>query len=307
MEDYAAQRAVSPDPAPEAPALEPAAPSAQEPANSGTAEPQETATDPAAQPEAPQESPQQREQQRRARGVQKRIDELTRNAAEANRRADLLLEAHRELVARTARGEPGQPQQPPTAETQRPREEDFPGDYRSFLRAEAQWEARQVAQEALQQEREARQREVQQREQETQHAQAIAQVETVLTDFGKRNAEYAKAAPDFAEASHALDHIEVGPHNVPMVQTILLRPDSAKILHHLGLNPAEAERISSLPHALQGAAIGEFAASVNRAPRPSNAPTPGRPVSGMRPPNAGVPASNSMDDYASWRTRKTRA
>ena len=183
--------------------------------------------------------------------MQKRIDELTRRAAESDRRADMLLEANRELVARVTRGEqPANPQQRPQAPEQtdaRPREEDYPGDYRAFLRAEAQWEARQVTQQALQQERDARERETRQQREQEQTRQQLAQVETVLTDFGKRVNEYAKQAPDYIEATHALDHIEIGPHNAPMVQTILLRPDNAKILHHLSMNPGEAERISALP------------------------------------------------------------
>lgn len=310
MDDYVAQRdALSqPEQAPDAPANEPAAPSAQETAIPGTADPQQSATDPAAVP--PQQDGPQQQEQRRVRGVQKRIDELTRRAAEADRRADMLLEANRELVARhTREGEPQahQQRQPAEQTDARPREEDYPGDYRAFLRAEAQWEARTVTQQALQQERQAREREADQQRQHAETQRQVAQVESVLNDFGKRNADYAKAAPEFAEASHALDHIEVGPHNAPMVQTILLRPDSAKILHHFAMHPGEAERIASLPPALQGAAVGEFAATINRAPRPSNAPAPGRAVSGIRPPSSGAPASNSMDDYASWRSRQTRA
>ena len=86
MDDYAAQREaqMQPAPAPEAPAIEPAAPSAQEAAIPGTAEQHDPAFDPAAaqpQPESPQHV-----EQRRARGVQKRIDELTRRAADSDRR-----------------------------------------------------------------------------------------------------------------------------------------------------------------------------------------------------------------------------
>ena len=309
MEDYAAQREASPAPAPDAPALSPAAPSAQDPANSGPADLQQpTADDPAAAPPQQPDTPQQQEQ-RRNRGVQKRLDELTRARADAERRADMLLEANRELVARVARGDtPAAPvQQPQAPVDDRPKESDYPGDYRAFLRAEAEWVAAQKVEKVLQQDREAREREQQTQREQQAHQQQIAQVETVLTDFGKRNAEYAKAAPDFAEASHALDHIEVGPHNAPMVQTILLRPDSAKILHGFAMNPGEAERIAALPPALQGAAVGEFAASVNRAPRPSTAPPPGRAVTGMRPPSSGAPSSSSMEDYAVWRSRQKRA
>ena len=92
MEDYAAQREASPAPAPDAPALSPAAPSAQDPANSGPADLQQpTADDPAAAPPQQPDTPQQQEQ-RRNRGVQKRLDELTRARADAERRADMLLE-----------------------------------------------------------------------------------------------------------------------------------------------------------------------------------------------------------------------
>lgn len=302
MDDYAAQREASPEPAPEAPAFEPAAPSAQEAATSGTADP--TATEPAAQPEV---TPEQQEQRRR-NGVQKRFDELTRARAEADRRADMLLEQNRQLTERVLRGEKPSQQQPPAQPADnRPTEDQYPGDYRAFLRAEAQWEAKQAASEVIRQDRETREREAQTQREQQQHEQQVAQVATVLDDFGKRTAEHAKANPDYWEATSALDHIEVGPHNAAMVQTLLARPDSAKILHGFALNPGEAERIAALPPALQGAAVGEFAAAINRSPRPSTAPAPGRAVSGMRPPSSGAPASSSMDDYASWRSRQSRA
>lgn len=305
MDNYVAAReehfAAQSDPAPVAPAVDPAAPSAQDAANPG---PADTTADPAAaQPQAPVPEP---EQQRRARGVQKRIDELTRRAAEAERRADLLLDTHRKLVegqiqAPRAADPPARPADAP------PREEDYPGDYRAFLRAEAEYAATQRTARMLNEDRQAREREQSDRQQQEQQQRQMGQVREVLSDFDARKEAFVKEAPDYDVAIQSLDEIPVGPHNAAMVQTLLLRPDSARVLYHLGRNPQEAHRISRMPPALQGAAIGEFAASVNRAPQPSNAPPPGRAVSGMRPPSGGMPATGSMDDYATWRKRQMRA
>lgn len=312
MDSYVAMRdqiaGAEVQPAASTPAATPAAPApAQDSAASGTATQDPSAADPAAaQPQPPQQP--EPPERRRARGVQKRFDELTQARLTAERQAEALLQANRDLIARLAppQAQPAQqPQQPPV--DAQPREEDFPGDYRGYLDARAKWVARQETAAVLRQADEQRQRQAEEQRQQQERQQQLEHVGQVLTEFDARKEAFVKEAPDYDAAIETLDAIQLGPQQAPMLQTLLLRPDSAKVLYHLGKNPQEAQRIASLPPALQGAAIGEFAATVNRAPRPSNAPPPGRPASGMHAPASTSPPTGSMDDYARWRAQQMRA
>ena len=287
MDDYVAVREAA-TAVPEAPAAAPE-PLAQEFAESAPAAE-------APQPNEPGAAPQPDANERR--GVQKRFDELTRRAMEAERRADLLLETQRAMLAR----EQPKPPEPPQ-EAQPPREEDYPGDYRAFLRAEAEFTARKATGDLLRSDREARDEQQRQRYEQAQSQQHMRQVGAVLGSFQDRADAFAKEAPDYDQAVQGLADVEIGPHNAAMVQTLLLRPDSAKVLYHLGKNPGIADQISRLPPALQGSAVGEFAASLRHAPQPSNAPPPGRPV-GSRSAGSSAAPAGSMDDYAAWRQRQ---
>ena len=293
MDDYAEVRDREPDdvdPTPAAPEPE------QDASESGTDEPP-------LEPSAPaQPTPEERSR----RSVQKRFDELTRRAAEAERRADMLLESQKALLGRQEQPQRQTPQAP--AEDAPPREEDFPGDYRAFLQAEAKFAARQEVESRLQRAENERQQQERQRTEQERAAQHIEQVGTVMRQFEQRTADFAKTAPDYDATVEALDAIPIGPHNSAMVQTLLMRPDSASVLYHMGKNPKVAEQISRMPPALQGAAIGEFAANIARSAQHTNAPPPGRPVGSRAASGSSTPpTSGSMDDYAAWRRRNSRS
>jgi hypothetical protein len=124
----------------------------------------------------------------------------------------------------------------------------------------------------------------------------------VMQDFGGRNVAYATENPGFDTAIDALESVEIGPHNHAFVSALLIRPDSAKLLHHLAENPQVAQHISRLPPAAQGSALGEFAAFVTSR-RHSTAPPPGNPVAGRAAASSALPNTGSMDDYAAARER----
>lgn len=305
MDDYAAARE-SGAPAEVAVAAVPATtpePSAasdgmQNRANSGDApQTNDQPAEPGAEPKQPTPEELQQRQRRRS-GVQKRFDELTQRAIDAERRADLLLESY----LSKDKGAQERPNAAPPAD-QAPKEEDYPGDYRAFLRAEAQYTARTEARQLAQQAREEANAAAETQRQEANTRQQVEQVGAVVTQFADRNEAFAQNVGDYDATVSSLDAIEIGPHNAAMVQTLLMRPDSGQILYAFGKNPRAAAEISRMPPALQGAALGEFAAHIARAPRPSDAPPPGRPV-GVRAPSAGgLAVSGSMDDYAASRRR----
>jgi hypothetical protein len=107
----------------------------------------------------------------------------------------------------------------------------------------------------------------------------------------------------------------VGGFNAQLVEAAIEAGSPEKVLHWLGRNPDEAERVAQLSPARQGAAIARIAAKVN-APkiRPvSNAPPPIAPVSGGSTGGESAPVDldkMSMADAAKYwdaEDRKKRA
>lgn len=301
--------ASAPPEVPAAPAHVPAP--AQDPANSGAADPLDPTAEPAAAPQPPK-TPDQRDRN----GVQKRFDELTRRSREAMRTAEQATARAQELErqnamlldlarGRTPAAQP--PQQDVPGETRAPTEADFPGDYRAFLRAEARWEVKQE----LAKDRQAREQQQATQEQEVarqaEQSRAMEAVGRVMTEFQESIGAYANETPGYVESTHALDDIPVNASTAPMVQAILMRKDAGKVLHYLSANPSVAKHIASLPPAAQASAIGEFAGKIS-ARRQSSAPPPGNPSAARAGATSGLPPpGTSMADYVAQRRRQQGA
>jgi len=99
---------------------------------------------------------------------------------------------------------------------------------------------------------------------------------------------------------------------VALVDTFPVTPDTAEIikrsdhgadiLYHLGLNPAIAAQIASLPPIDAAVQIGRIEATLQAPtpPRKSNAPEPIKPVRANAAPQKD-PAKMSTDEYRAWR------
>ena len=182
-------------------------------------------------------------------GVQKRIDQLTWKAREAERRAQY---AEQQLAQR---------QEPPKMEAE-PQLDDF-GDYDQYMRALGRWEAKQEIQSwQAQQEQERRQAEAYTRRQT--YDQKAASFAVDHADFDEVTGNpYLPITEDMATVIQSSDH---GP----------------EVLYHLGQNPQEAAQLSQLPPYMQAAALGRLEAKLT-APKPtqvSGAPPPVSPVGG---------------------------
>ena len=166
-----------------------------------------------------------------------------------------------------------------------PREEDFP-DYAEFERAKVKHAAR----EALADER--------QTLAETQ-AQRIA--ETVQAEWLDRVTEFKAKAPDFDAVVNRADL----PINKPMADALMLMDEGPSLAYHLGKNPHEAHRLSTLPPALAVAEMGRMAERLKAPPRRtvSSAPPPVTPVVGAGGPSEPDPAKET---YAQYRARRLR-
>lgn len=194
------------------------------------------------------------EQSERKKGVAKRIDELTRNWREAERREAALLE----MLQRQ------QPQKPAEVVEDKPKAqpklEDFNYDeaaYQAALYQHVKDEAARAAREELRMER--------QREQER------ARKET----FKQRSAEFAKANPDY-------DTLTRDP-SLPITQDVadlIVESDKGPdVLYYLAQNREIAARLAQLPAVAAAREIGRIEAKLEKppvkpAPAVSKAPPP---------------------------------
>ncbi len=219
--------------------------------------------------------------------VQKSINRLTRQRAEAERRA-LRAEAQLEVM-QSSRTQP-QPAPQPSAGL---KQSDF-ASYDDFIRAQARQEARDAVKEELT----ASQRQsAEQRATETQNQRMDAFVKEATK-------QGAAAGIDFEDA---WDTLTTAPRVSPAVAEFLFEAEhKAMIADHLARNPDELARLSDLPpiSAVRELARLEVRLSAKPVPRTTNAPPPG-PTVGGRSVAALNPEKMSMDEYrVYWNNRK---
>lgn len=224
-------------------------------------------------------------------GFQRRINDLTREfrdaqrrEAEANRRADELLAELRSRTGATAK--------PNTvSDDQAPRQEDF-SSYEAYIDARAEYRARQVVKtERERAEREAH--EVRARQTEAQRREALQ----------RAAAEAASKFPDFEEVLAEAD-IPVTP---AMVEVLSESDDKPALMYWLAKNPDEARSIAAKSPASQARILGQIEERLKSAPprkSVTEAPEPPRTVKGKGPSSAD-PEKMSMAEYVKWRQAQT--
>jgi hypothetical protein len=240
--------------------------------------PSDDSADTAAEPEA-----------KKAKGVQKRIDELTANWRSTERDRDYW----RELAMQHLKGDgqPAQPQQAPQTQAEpAPKEEDF-ASYDDFLRATARWEVKQE----LAQERQRQQEEAKQREQQQTYQQRVQ-------SFQQRMQTFAAEHPDFQQ-------VALNP-SVPitdaMQEAILDSDMGPQVAYHLGQHPEEAARIARMSPYAAAREIGRIEARLAIPPKPkvSQAPEPIRPVGGSGEGRSKSPDEMSISEWMAWRNKQ---
>jgi hypothetical protein len=244
-----------------------------------------------------------------AKGVQKRIDELTRQREEANRRA----EANEELLRRTlaileAKGQPAAQAQPAQQQTdeqepQRPQKAQFADQPEAYENALDDFHARRSAWLVR---REVAANLAEERRRSVEAAVAHAQ-EQVRASYAERVERAREKFPDYSDVAESPD-VRV---SIPMAHAIMQSPQGPEIAYHLGKNPAEAKRIASLSPPVQLLELGMIAArlaapaAAPAAPSPSKAPAPAKPLT----PSTEASASSdeeSMETYAARRKAELR-
>lgn len=225
-------------------------------------------------------------EQPKPKGVQKRLDELTRNWREEQRRAEQLQQMLERALAQKA--EPQPPAQPQQIEPTEPKLEQFQ-TYEEYVAALADYKADQKIK--------AWEQSVQQREQQKLQAERQASFEARI-----KNAE--AEMPDFRDV--ALNPRL--PVSDTMAEAIREMEEGPRVLYALGQNPAEAARIASLPPTVAAVELGKFAVKALM-PQPktvTSAPPPVNPLSGGIGTRNADPDKMTDNEWAEWRRQQLK-
>ena len=239
---------------------------------------------------------QQEEQQRaekRSRGVQKRMDELTRDKYAERQARESLEKQNAELLA-MLKGNTSKP----TQSDGRPTQDQFQ-DFQEFVRADAVWHARQesvrearaLLEENLKTQTQAQQRQAHEHNERTIHSAYV-----------QRQREIAKNIPDFDETmSEGAQDITVPD---PVFNMIRRMPNGPLIAYHLVKNPALTDQFYNSPPEMHGILLGQLSATLKGSAKVSNAPPPGTPVKAKTGSSSEPP--EDTDAYMAWAEKNMR-
>lgn len=224
-----------------------------------------------------------RDDKGRFKGVQPRIDELTRKHREAEREA-----AYWRGVA-----EAKKPAESAPAAAEKPKKDDFES-YEDFVEALTDYKARQIANAAV-------------AEAETKRTAKTAE-QTRQDTWNTRQEEARKVIPDYDEV--------VASSNIPIANHVgaeLLENEHGPALaHHIALHPEVAEKLNSLSPRQVVREIARLETEIAKtapaktgspAKTPSKAPAPGSHVKPGAATNVDL-SKVSMDDYVATRKKQ---
>lgn len=228
------------------------------------------------------------EPERKPSGVQKRIDELTRNWRDEQRRNDELLR----MLGAQRTVEPEPIQAPPPSQ-RLPSLEEYGYDeakYQAALIDHATRQAETIVERRL---REAEQARAEQGRMET---------------FATRQQEFSKSVADFEDKVMRDPTL---PISAAMRDVIIDSAEGPAIAYWLAQNRSAAEMISKLPVHLAALEMGRIEgrlaaqrATAKAAPKVSNAPPPPPKVEASEDPVQNDPESMSIDQWMKWRQKQ---
>ena len=229
--------------------------------------------------EADGDAQRDRDERGRFKGVQPRIDELTRARREAEREAQ-----YWRAVAEGKNGDPaGKPVEKPTP--------DKFNDYGEFVEALTDWKAEQAAARLLEQRAQATQRDAR----ETTWVERQTQARQTMPDY-----DQVVGASDVPIARHVADNIVESEHGPALA-------------YHFARNPQALTRLNQMPPMQAAREIGRLEASLAsstaaQAPaapavRTTQAPTPARTSAAQGRSTSVDPARMTMDEYQAYRAK----
>lgn len=231
------------------------------------------------------------EPKKKGKGVQKRLDELTRQREDAKRERDYWRQ-----MAMQGQPQQTQPAPEPVTHPQQsaaPRVEDFPNDYEAYLVARAKHEVwteinaqQQAAREAAARTEAARrQREV------------AAKVEAIREKY-----------EDYDAVVSAVDDVVLP---AALREAVADSEITGELAYHLAKNPAELRRLAALSPIAAVRELGRIESKLMAPPPPAPPPPPAKAPKApppIKPVNAGDkavrdPASMSMEEYIAHRRK----
>lgn len=245
----------------------------------------------ASKPQSTESDPSQ-EVKKTLRGVQKRIDELTRQRYEAEERGKQEAAYWRQQAeAMQAQIQQAQRSRPA------PKLEQYP-DLETYTAEQAKFQAEQIITERLEAERQAFLANQQQAQQVAQQQAAQQRFEQALN---ARIVEAEKKYPDFREVvtSPELPGI-VG---TPAFGAIWESKIGADVMYHIAKNPEKAHQIMALSPVGQIREIARIEAAIEAGRTVSSAPPPPETVGGGKGTATKDPAAMNYKEFVEWRHR----
>lgn len=230
--------------------------------------------------------------EKRASGVQKRIDELTRDKYAERQARENLERQNQELLALIKGNKQASNFRPETDGPPTP--DQFP-DYQEFIRADAIWHATQKAQQLLEERQKVfSEEETRRRSEESERA--------IASRYISRQREIAKTIPDFNET------IEEGAADVTVPNSVfdIMRkhPDGPLLTYHFIKKPELTEQFFTNPPELHGVLLGQLLSTIKQPSKTSNAPAPGKPVQTKTVASSEPP--ENTDAYMAWASKNMR-
>lgn len=262
--------------------------------SNGTEQEQVTAAQPAEQSAtAPEEASTETHPQDapKKNGVQKRIDELTRERYEAQRQADHWRQVAEQRSQQPQRAEPTQP----------PRLEEYQ-DVDSYLNARDAWVLEQAEARIFQKASEQSQRnEVEQRQHQHEVERQIR-----VERFKAQEMDAATRYPDYSQAvasPHVMQAIQTRPD---ILENVLDSEHGAELAYFLAKNPAQLQTLTTLSPLAAVREIGRIEQMFMGSPKrqATNAPDPVRTVGGKAEAGRN-PENMSIPEYRKWRAKQS--
>lgn len=232
------------------------------------------------------------------RGVQTRIDELTRGRYEAQRDRDYW----RDLALRGGQPRQADTQAAPAVDVSKfgppPKLADYAYDEKKYNEAIVAYNDK-IFRETLPS---MVRSEVAKTQRTAQEERVRAEVEQIASGFQEREVDAATRHADYEAVAHNPDLV-VSDHMSLAIQLSEKGPD---IAYFLGKNPAESARIARLHPVAQAAAIGRIEArfSTGTPRKTTSAPAPVKPV-GSKQAVAKRPEQMSTAEYRAWRAKQS--
>lgn len=226
------------------------------------------------------------------RGVQKRIDELTRRNYETEeRRQQEVAYWQQQAQAYEAQIREAQRNRPP------PRLDQYP-DLETFTSESAKFQAEQIVNERLEAERKAyfEQQQAQQRAQQQQ-----TNMQRFANELDSRIDAASKKYPDFRDVVTSPEL--PGIIGTPAFGAIWESKIGEDVMYHIAKNPARAHEIVAMSPVGQIREIARIEAAIEAGKTVSQAPPPPESVGGGKGTATKDPSAMTYDEFVSWRRR----